>query len=116
MEALDQRCQAGIPIVIYPEAHIWPFYTRIRNFPQTSFQYPIREGKPAFSFTTVYRKRKIRKTPKIVVKVDGPFWAEGNLPMKLAAKRLRDQVFDTMVVRAEESDCEYIKYVYSPET
>ena len=28
-------------IAIYPEAHVWPFYTKIRNYKSVSFKYPI---------------------------------------------------------------------------
>ena len=28
-------------ITIYPEAHIWPYYTKIRNFKAVSFKYPV---------------------------------------------------------------------------
>ena len=33
-------------VAIYPEAHIWPYYTGIRNFPAVSFRYPVRLGVP----------------------------------------------------------------------
>lgn len=115
LDALHERCKQGKSIVIYPEAHIWPYYIGIRDFPQTSFNYPIRENKPVFAFTTVYKRRKYRKIPRIIVKVDGPFLADQDLPRKEAEKKLRDQVYDTMVKRSKESNCEYIRYVHSVE-
>ncbi|MBE5961362.1 MAG: hypothetical protein E7256_08245 [Lachnospiraceae bacterium] len=109
--ALDERCGKGDSIALYPEAHIWPYYTGIRNFPQHAFNYPIREKKPVFSFTTIYKKRKNRSTPKIVIKVDGPFWPDSKLTGRQAEKELRDQVYKAMKARSMESDCEYIRYM-----
>lgn len=101
-------------IAIYPEAHIWHYYTKIRNFPAVSFGYPVKLKTPVFSYTMVYKKRKHRKYPKRIVYIDGPFFADETLPYKQAVQKLRDEVYAAMSKRAEESDCEYIKYVYRP--
>lgn len=110
LAAVHERLLQGHPIVIYPEAHIWPYYTGIRPFAATSFTYPVREQKPAFAFTVVYKKQKYRKTPKIEVVVDGPFHPDNTLPAKAAAQKLHKQVYDAMVCRAAQSDCEYYRY------
>ena len=47
-------------IVIYPEAHIWPYSTRIRPFTDASFVYPSELGAPVVPFCVTYRKRKFR--------------------------------------------------------
>lgn len=113
--AIEKRCQRGNSIVIYPEAHIWPYYTGIRNFPKTSFLYPVKFKKPAFSFTVIYKKRRFFKTPGIIVKIDGPFFADETLTTGHAAQNLRDMVYDAMVARSKESDCEYIRYIQMPD-
>ncbi|MBQ8428352.1 MAG: 1-acyl-sn-glycerol-3-phosphate acyltransferase, partial [Clostridia bacterium] len=38
-------------ISVYPEAKIWPYYTKIRPFPSGAFRYPAESGKAAFSMT-----------------------------------------------------------------
>ena len=45
-------------VAVYPEVHIWPWYTGIRPFPAVSFAYPVKDGVPAVAFVTIYRKRK----------------------------------------------------------
>ena len=45
-QALEELCRRGNPIAIYPEAHIWPYYTKIRPFPDGSFRYPAAFRKP----------------------------------------------------------------------
>ncbi len=42
-------------IAIYPEAHVWPYYTKIRNYKSVSFKYPVELDKPVYSFTTTYQ-------------------------------------------------------------
>lgn len=97
-------------ISIYPEAHVWPYYSKIRNFVSTSFKYPVKLDKPVFSFTTTYKKRKGRK-PKIVVYIDGPFYPNKDLNTKKAQEELRDIVYDKMCERAKNTDVEYYKYI-----
>jgi len=99
------------PIVIYPEAHIWPYYTHIRNFKSTSFKYAIKFDVPAFSFTNTYQKRKFFKKPKMVTYVDGPFYPNKELSGKEAEKELRDRVYNQMVLRSKNNNIEY-KYHY----
>lgn len=113
-EAIGEAVKLRHWIAIYPEAHIWHYCTFIRNFPSTSFSYPVKYKTPVFSYTQVYKKKKHGKRPKRVVYVDGPFFADETLPYKQAVQKLRDEVYAAMCERAKESNCEYIKYVYRP--
>lgn len=101
-------------VAIYPEAHIWHYYTGIRPFPQTSFAYPVKCSTPCFAFTMTYQKRKHSRYPKRVVYVDGPFFADFTLPPKESAKKLRNEVYEAMCERAKLNTCQYINYVYRP--
>lgn len=98
-------------IVIYPEAHIWPFYTKIRPFVDLSFKYPVEYRAPVFCFTNVYTKRRFTKKPKMTTYIDGPFFADESLPPKERRKKLRDEVYAAMCERSKLSDFEAIKYV-----
>ena len=98
-------------ITIYPEAHIWPYYTGIRDFKAGSFSYPCYTDTPVFAMTNCYQKKIIGKHPKVVTFVDGPFYPDKNLPMKERKEKLRKQCYDTMVKRAKEnSTYSYIVY------
>ena len=98
-------------ITIYPEAHIWPYYTGIRDFKAGSFSYPCYTDTPVFAMTNCYQKKLIGKHPKVVTFVDGPFYPDKNLPMKERKEKLRKQCYDTMVKRAKEnSTYSYIVY------
>lgn len=109
LNAIKKNVEKEKCIAIYPEAHIWPYYTKIRDFKTTSFKYPIKFKSPVFCATVTYIKRK-RKTPKIKVYVDGPFYANGNLKGKEMQDELGKRVYDKMVERAKNSNVEYIKY------
>lgn len=111
IEAIEKRSVTNNAIVIYPEAHVWPYYTKIRPFPSTSFRYPIEFKDPVFSFTTTYQKRKFLKTPQIVVYVDGPFYGDSSLPLNKQKDDLRNRVYETMVKRSQNSNVEVIKYI-----
>lgn len=98
-------------IVIYPEAHIWPFYTGIRPYRDASFAYPVLFKKPVYSFTVTYQKRKRTDKPKITTYIDGPFYPDLDISRKAAQKKLRDQVYHAMLERSVYSDYEYVKYI-----
>lgn len=106
---IDKRVREGSPIFIYPEAHIWPYYTGIRPFPDDSFYYPIKYNVPVFCFTNTYKRRGNGK-PRIVTYVDGPFYPDGELPLKERRRELRDRVYDCMKQRSLESDVVWIEY------
>lgn len=106
---IDKRVREGSPIFIYPEAHIWPYYTGIRPFPDDSFYYPIKYNVPVFCFTNTYKRHGNGK-PQIVTYVDGPFYPDEGLPLKERRRDLRDRVYDCMKQRSLESDIVWIEY------
>ena len=108
--AIDLALKQNDPIVIYPEAHLWPFYTKIRNFSSLSFRYPIKFNKPVYTFTTTYYKRKHGKAPGIDIYVDGPFYFDETLPTKQAQEKLRNEVYEKMVERSKLSNYEFVTY------
>lgn len=97
-------------ITIYPEAHIWPYYTGVRNFKDSSFAYPIESNSPVVAFFTAYSEPKgflkfLRKA-NVQVFVSDPIYPDITKPRKEAQKELRDKVFEFM------KDCSqnYSKY------
>lgn len=107
--AMKQRLSKNHPIVIYPEAHVWDYCTFIREFPSTSFKYPVKFDVPTFSITTTYQKSKFFRKPKTVVYVDGPFYGDGN-NAKEKAENLHNVVYNTMKSRSKMNSHDYIVY------
>ena len=110
-KAIKQRIAENQCVTIYPEAHIWPFYTKIRPFKKDSFGYPVLSKTPVFCFTNTYQKRRFRKTPRIVTYVDGPFYAPEELSNGDKKQYLRDMAYDTMVMRSKNNNVELIEYI-----
>lgn len=111
MSAIDQRIGEKCAVVIYPEAHIWPYYTGIRRFPDTSFHYPVKLGVPTFCFTNTYKKRRHSKKPQIVTYIDGPFFPNPELSLREQKMELCDRVYRCMRDRAELSNISVINYI-----
>ena len=116
-DALKKISENGC-VCIYPEAHIWPYYTDIRPFRDGSFHYPAEYNKPVFCFTVTYKKRRFLRFPCTVVYVDGPFFPDPSLDVRQNRKLLRNRVYETMKMRSAESDyahCRYIDRTEGPE-
>ncbi|MCQ2982824.1 MAG: 1-acyl-sn-glycerol-3-phosphate acyltransferase [Treponemataceae bacterium] len=107
MKALDEIHRRRQNVFIYPEAHIWPTYTGIRDFPAGSFDYPVKYHAPAYAVTTTFHKRRIGPWVRTRVYIDGPFWPDETLPKAEARKKLRDEVYTAMVARSKLSTYQY---------
>lgn len=112
LNAIERRLVDGNVITIYPEAHLWPYFTGIRNFKSVSFKYPVRFNDPCFCFTNCYKKRRFGKKARIVTFIDGPFLPNLQLPENERHLDLRNRIYETMKSRAsKESTYARIKYV-----
>lgn len=109
--AIEKRIKCKNSITIYPEAHIWPYYTKIRPFKAVSFRYPIELNVPVFCMTNTYQRYgKKNNRVKIITYIDGPFFPNETLTKKEQRQDLRDKVYNQMVKRSKKSNIEYIKY------
>ncbi len=111
MKAIKIRIEQKASITIYPEAHVWPYYTDIRPFPSESFKYASKRNTPIIAMTNCYKKRKLLKRPKIITYLDGPFYPKDELNSKENANYLRDIVYQKMKERTKEhSTYSYFNY------
>ena len=112
LEYIKELINKNYSITIYPEAHIWPYYTKIRNFKSVSFKYPVRLNKPVYTFVNTYQSYgKNNNKIKIVTYIDGPFYPNNNLDAKEAQEELRNKVYNIMNERSKNSNMEFIKYI-----
>lgn len=105
---IEKHIKKNHSITIYPEAHIWPYYTKIRPFKSVSFKYPVELNAPIYTITNTYRLQN--KKVQIVSYIDGPFFAKENIHPKQAQNQLRDIAYNTMYERSKNSSYEHIKY------
>ena len=115
-EAVDKRLKQKNCLVIYPEAHVWPYYTGIRKFPtgDRSFKYATRNNLPIFTMTTTYHKRKDKKRgdlPRMDIYVDGPFWPDAAKSEDENRAELAKKAHDSMVKYSKKSTYEYFEYI-----
>ncbi len=109
LDSINKKIEKNYAITIYPEAHIWPYYTKIRPFKNVSFKYPVQLQKPTFCMTNTYQERKNGKV-KITTYIDGPFFSDIKNPVKEQQQELRDKVYEQMVQRSQNSTYEHIIY------
>ncbi|MBP5236015.1 MAG: 1-acyl-sn-glycerol-3-phosphate acyltransferase [Clostridia bacterium] len=87
-------------VAVFPEAHIWPFYTGIRPFPDTSFRYPVLTGAPCVAMVTTYRRRRglfsFFGRPGMTVTFSEIIDPDPGLPPRKAQAELCRQVFEFM--------------------
>lgn len=114
--AVDKRLRQKKVLVIYPEAHVWPYATKIRHFPAggKSFKYAERNNLPIFTMTTTYHKRKDKKhgdLPRMDIYIDGPFYPEPDKSPTENQTILAKKAYDSMVKYSKKNTYEYFKYV-----
>ena len=108
---IKQRLREGHTVTVYPEAHIWPYYTGIRPFAADSFRVAAMCNVPVFSMTKCFQKKRLGKTPKVVTFIDGPFYPKQGLTHAQNAQYLRDVVYEKMIERAQAHST-YVYYEY----
>ena len=113
LQSIEEKIEKKYSVTIYPEAHIWPYYTKIRPFKSVSFRYPVEMNKPVFCITNTYKRRgKHGSKVQIVSYIDGPFYPDMSLTsIKEQKEELRNRVYECMVERSKNSNIEVIKYI-----
>ena len=109
---VEERVKKGNLVTVFPEAHIWPYYTRIRPYKAAAFHYPAQDGAAVYTMTHCYRKRRIGNYVRVETWLDGPFYSDMTLPAAQRRQELRDRCFETMRARVEDrSEYAYWNYV-----
>lgn len=103
-------------LMIYPEAHIWPYYTGVRPFPNTSFRFASSCNVPCVPVAVTYQKPKglykFRKKPQMVVYIGEAIYPDSNLSIKENATILSNKTYEYLKKMTDEySTDEYYKYI-----
>jgi 1-acyl-sn-glycerol-3-phosphate acyltransferase len=101
-------------IVIYPEAHVWPYYTHIRPFPAASFHYPAKFNAPIVPLVTVYKKRICKKfKPCIKIIIGKPIYPKSDFTPAQNKVYLHDECYKQMKeISDSHKQFEYFHYEY----
>ena len=109
--AVKTRIRQKKCVVVYPEGHLWPYYTEIRPFLPAAFHYPVANQAPVVVATTVFVRRRWHKKPRPIVYLDGPFSVDKDLPKKQQMRQLENDVRVAMERRMPLNTQKYITYV-----
>ena len=111
-DAIKFYLDKGQHILIYPEAHIWPYYTGIRPFLSTSFHYPAKYNVPIVPMCTTYRKGLFNK-PKETIYIGKAIYPKEELSIKENKEYLRDACYNYMVnISSSINQYKYVNYEY----
>ncbi|HBS10324.1 MAG TPA: hypothetical protein DEA28_01105 [Firmicutes bacterium] len=99
-------------VLIYPEAHVWPFYTKIRDFPSASFHYPAKLNAPVIPIVTTYRKVLFFKKPRLTINVGRVIYPKEGATIKENRDYLYNECYKQMVnISSSVKQPNYFKYV-----
>lgn len=112
LEAVKYHIEKKRAIVIFPEAHIWPYATLIRPFSSASFRYPAVLGTPVVPIVTTYAKRRFSSKPRMIITIGEPLFPDIRLPLKDSMEDLRNKTYRIMCEGvARKDNVEYYRYV-----
>ena len=115
LAAIKHAQMSGQLIVVYPEAHVWPYYTGIRPFDATSFHYPAQLQAPVFTMTTTYQAGSRPHHLQEIIYIDGPFSVDESLPKKLQQQALFQQAQAQLQRRSQQSTATVVQYTLEDE-
>lgn len=116
VNAVDYYHQNKYDIAIFPEAHIWPYYTGVRPFKDSSFAYPANDNSPVVPFFVAYSEpkgflSKFRKA-NITVYVGNAIYSDKEKSKRENKKYLRDETYKFMRECSKKySTYEVVKYI-----
>ena len=114
MEGLSYYLSQKNTITVYPEAHIWPYYSGVRHFRADSFYPAAKLNTPIICFAVTYRERKIFKnmSPRIDLYVSDPIYPDSSMSTRDCANYLRDKAYEFMKEKTSlPGNVEYYKYI-----
>lgn len=116
MDAMKYRIDGNRVVGIFPEAHIWPYCTFVRDFKVGSFRYPVMWNKPVVAVCVTYQHRRgllhWMKQPRRTVYISDPIYPDASLPLKESRQKLRDDVYGFLSDTAKKySDYAVVSYV-----
>lgn len=85
----------------YPEAALWPYYDRIRNFKSGAFKIAATNNVPIIPIRYTYREPKglirfIKKKPFITLNILPPIYPDRNLETYHKTSKLKDETYIKM--------------------
>lgn len=109
MNSMEKLVKEGATITVFPEAHIWPLYNKIRDFPSASLVYPYKYKVPVVSMVNCYTKKRFSDKPKVSTIINGPYYFDYSLNRKEAI----NLVYEAMLNDMKETANKHSTYSYN---
>lgn len=99
-------------VLIFPEAHLWSYYTKIRPFSSASFHYPAKLNAPIIPIIVTYKKPIFKNHKgRIHFIVGEPIYCKAGMDTRENKEYLRNTCYDQMV-KMSNSFPQYETYNY----
>lgn len=115
LSAIKRHQQAGELLLIYPEAHVWPYYSGIRPFDATSFHYPVRLHAPVFTMTTTYQPGRWPHPVRQTIYLDGPLPTDPQAAPKVQQQQLHQAALAQLQTRSRLTTFTGVTYTHTLE-
>lgn len=114
IKSLKFYCDKKQPIIVYPEAHIWPYYTDIRPFKTSPFHYPAKFNVPIIPIVTVFRKGLFKNSkPRETLIVGEVIYPKEGLSLSENKEYLRDECYKKMKeISSSYEQYSFYNYIY----
>lgn len=101
------------PIIVFPEAHIWEYATKIRTLRPSTFRFPVDLNLPIITATTTWRKpRLFFKKTRMTITLSEPIYPHKKLTKFQNYEYMCEEVRKVMVdITSNSNNYEYIRYV-----
>lgn len=102
MQEIDKALQNGDIIHFYPEASLWPYYNKIRNFKTGAFHFAVKNNVPIIPMVISFRRpiglrRVFKHKSDVTLKILKPMKYEGeSIEQKAQIEELKESVQNIM--------------------
>lgn len=110
-KATSQILKQKKAIIIFPEAHIWPYYTGTRPMRLSSFKLASKNQVPVVPIATTYQKRKFFKKPRMVVYIGEPIMFDKSLSANQNAQIYKQKTEEFIKEKTSQNNFVYRKYI-----
>ena len=97
--------------MIFPEAHIWPYYTGTRPMRFSSFKLASKNQVPIVPIATTYKKRKFFKKPRMVVYIGEPIMFDKALSTNENAQIYKQKTEEFIKEKTSRNNFVYRRYI-----
>lgn len=115
LRVIDGKLASGKVLVVMPEAHIWPYYTGVRDFPGTSFSYAAKNRVPAVPMSVTYRRPKgpfkAWMKPRVNITIGRPILFDESKSIAENARTMRDRTYRFLCENAEKDNVALYEYI-----